>query len=383
MNMHYPHREPLVVRNHELHVIRRFFGEPEVRVRAGERLAADHVIARTDPASVAIKIPIADQLGISPAEVSKSLMRPVGSSFAAGEALARVRKGLRNLVVSAPVAGVLISLDEATGTGFLAPQSGGEISALVPGDVEFVDGRQAVSIRTVGSRLLGIVGIGAPVRGPICVLATRPDEELLATRLSGDVQGAIVVGGAWAGAAAIKRLCEIGAKALIVGGIVERELGGVFSAAIEDRLAPWRMLPGRHAMADDLVPNLALMATEGFGHLAMHPHAFALLQECDGKEAVLFPATRVVGQMFRPELIIPDVAALDNDGESTLAVYAEGAWVRCVDHAHLGKTGVVVGPPRRSHRPSGLSVDVIDIELESGARQTVPLANLEIVALAT
>ncbi len=383
MNMHYPHREPLVVRNHELRVIRRLLGESEVRVRAGERLAADHVIARTDPASVAIKIPIADQLGIGPAEVSKSLMRPVGSSFAAGEALARVRKGLRNLVVSAPVAGVLISLDEATGTGFLAPTSGGEISALVPGDVEFVDGRQAVSIRTVGSRLLGIVGIGAPVRGPIRVLATRPDEELLATRLSGDVQGAIVVGGAWAGAAAIKRLCEIGAKALIVGGIVERELGGVFSAAIEDRLAPWRMLPGRHAMADDLVPNLALMATEGFGHLAMHPHAFALLQESDGKEAVLFPATRIVGQMLRPELVIPDVAALDNDGESTLAVFAEGAWVRCVDHARLGKTGVVVGPPRRAHRPSGLSVDVIDIEFESGARQTVPLANLEIVALAT
>ncbi|MER3487021.1 MAG: hypothetical protein C4345_14645, partial [Chloroflexota bacterium] len=204
----------------------------------------------TDPASVAIKIPIADQLGIGPAEVSKSLMRPVGSSFAAGEALARVRKGLRNVVVSAPVAGVLISLDEATGTGFLAPKSGGEISALVPGDVEFVDGRQAVSIRTVGSRLLGIVGIGAPVRGPIRVLATRPDEELLATRLSGDLQGAIVAGGAWASAAAIKRLCEIGAKALIVGGIVERELGAVVSAAIEDRLAPWRMLPGRHALAD-------------------------------------------------------------------------------------------------------------------------------------
>ncbi len=381
MNMHYPHREPLVVRNHELRVIRRLFGEPEVRVRAGERLTADHVIARADPASLAIRIPIADQLGVSPAEVTKCLMRPVGSSFAASEVLARVRKGLRNVVVTAPVAGVLLSVDEATGTGFLAPGSGGEIAALVPGDVEFVDGRQAVSIRTVGARLLGIVGIGESVRGPIRVIASRHDEELSASRLPADLEGAIVVGGAWAGAAAMRRLSEIGARALIVGGIVERELSAVFPPVVEDRLAPWRVSPGRHVIADDLAPGLAIMATEGFGQLAMHPRAFGLLQECDGKEAVLFPATRIVGQMLRPEIVIPDVTALDNDGQSTLATFTEGASVRCVDHANLGKTGVVVGAPWRAHRPSGLSVDVVEIELESGARQAVPVANLEIVAL--
>lgn len=381
MNMHYPHREPLVVRNHELRVIRRLFGEPEVRVRAGERLTADHVIARANPASLAIQIPIADQLGVSPAEVTKALMRPVGSSFAAGEVLARVRKGLRNVVVTTPVAGVLLSVDEATGTGFLAPGNGGEIAALVPGDVEFVDGRQAVSIRTVGARLLGIVGIGESVRGPIRVVASRPDEELPASRIPAGLEGAIVIGGAWAGAAALRRLAEVGAKALVVGGIVERELVAVFPFTLEDRLAPWRVSPSRQAMAGDLVPGLTVMATEGFGRLAMHPHAFALLQECDGKEAVLFPATRVVGQMLRPEIVIPDVAALDNDGQSTLAAFTEGASVRCIDHANLGKTGVVVRMPWRAHRPNGLSVDVVEIELDSGGRHMVPVANLEIVSL--
>src|SRR6266508_1258545 len=100
MNLCYPHREALVVRNHELRVIRRLSGNPDVRARAGERIAADHTIARTDPASAAVKIPVADQLGVAPQEAAKCLMRPVGSSFAAGEAMARARKGLRNVVVA-------------------------------------------------------------------------------------------------------------------------------------------------------------------------------------------------------------------------------------------------------------------------------------------
>ncbi|MEA2530349.1 MAG: hypothetical protein QOG89_1993, partial [Thermomicrobiales bacterium] len=40
MNLSYPHREALVVRNHELRVIRRLTGNPDIRVRAGERVTS-------------------------------------------------------------------------------------------------------------------------------------------------------------------------------------------------------------------------------------------------------------------------------------------------------------------------------------------------------
>jgi len=380
MNVNYPHREPLVVRNHELRVIRRFSGDPEIRVRAGERLSPERIIARTDPADGAVHVPIADQLGIAPQDVAKSLMRPIGSSFAAGEVLARTRKGLRSVVVTAPVAGVLLLLDEATGTALLAPGNGGEIPALIPGDVEFVDGRQAISIRTVGARLLGIVGLGEPVRGPLRVLANKPDEELQASQVTPDLHGAIVVGGAWASAAVIRQLVEVGATGLITGGFIEKEIASLLPSVTDDRLALWRVTPGARAIGDEYTRGLALVATEGFGPLPMHPAAFALLQEYQGREAVVFPATRVVGQLLRPEIIIPEPDALDEDGQTTIAAYVEGAAVRLIDQAYLGQHGVIAGVPRRRQCADGPAVDIIDVELSNGKRLTVPLANLEIVA---
>ena len=381
MNLSYPHREALVVRNHELRVIRRLAGNPDVRVRAGERIAADHMIARTDPAATAIKVPVSDQLGVGPQEAAKCLMRPVGSTFAAGEAMARARKGLRNVVVAAPVGGVLLSLDPATGVAAIAPGNGGEIKALVAGDVEFVDGRLAISIRTVGSRLLGVVGFGDAVHGPIRVVAQHANEEVQANTITPGLAGKIVIAGSWGGAAALKRLIEVGAVAIVSGGLVEREVASGLGLQAEDRLAPWRLLPGDRALADNLAPGLAIMATEGFGPLAMHPDAFTLLKEADGRNAVLFPATRITGELIRPELIVPDdPAALDDDGQTSHAAFVEGAHVRLTDQAGLGKSGSIVGAPRRARRGDGYVFDVVDVHLSSTLRVTVPIANVEIVA---
>ncbi|MEA2515385.1 MAG: hypothetical protein QOJ59_4874 [Thermomicrobiales bacterium] len=381
MNLSYPHREALVVRNHELRVIRRLTGNPDIRVRAGERVTSDQVIARTDSSASAIKLPIADQLGIAPQDVSKCLMRPVGSSFSAGEALARARKGLRNVVMAAPVAGVLVSVDPATGVAALAPGGGDEVKALVAGDIEFVDGREAISVRTVGARMLGIVGFGDAVGGPLRVLVGQPNEELQPGKITPDLAGKIVVGGSWASAAALKKLVDVRAAAFITGGLVEREFADGFGLKSEDRLAPWRLGAGDRVLGESLSPGLSLMATEGFGPLAMHPDAFALLQEADGRHAVLFPYTRVTGDLMRPELIIPDgPAALDDDGQTSQAAFASGAHVRLTDQAALGKTATIVDGPRRSRHGDAHVFDVIDVELTDGTRRTVPIANVEILA---
>jgi hypothetical protein len=381
MNLSFPHREALVVRNHELRVIRRLSGNPDVKVRAGERVASDQMIARTDPTASAIKLPIADQLGVAPQEVAKCLMRPVGSSFSNGEALARARKGLRNVVVAAPVGGVLLSVDPVTGVGLLAPGSGGEVRALVAGDVEFVDGRHAVSIRTVGSRLLGIVGFGDAVGGQLRVVVGQPNEELQPGKITPELAGKIVVAGSSVSSAALKKLLEVRAVAVVSGGIVEREIAGGLGLQAEDRLAPWRLGAGDRALGEHLPPGISVMATEGFGVLPMHPDAFALLKEADGREAVLFPFTRVTGELMRPELIVcDDAAALDDDGLSSHAMFVKGAHVRLADQASLGKVGTIAGGPRRSRSGDGLVFDVVDVDIMGSPSRIVPIANVEIVA---
>ena len=278
MNAHFPHQEPIVVRDHELRVTRRFPSVSELSVKINERIGPDKVLGVSDPRAVAVRIPVADQLEIAPRDVARQLMRPIGSTFAAGEPLARTRRGMRNVVAATPVAGTLVAVESETGVALVAPAGAGETRALVPGDVERIDGKSAVVIRTVGSRVLGIVGIGNPALGQLRLAVERPDQELTADRVSAGHSGAIVVGGSHAGEAALKKLIEVGAAGLIVGGLVEREVVLALGWKTEDRLVPWRAQPGGRAIADGLPVPLALVATEGFGPLAMNTHAFELFQ---------------------------------------------------------------------------------------------------------
>lgn len=380
MNVNFPNQEPVVVRENELRVVRRLPGGGDVKIRAGERIGPAHVLARTDPKSAAVKISVADQLGVSPQEVVKLLLKPVGSAYAAGEALARNRKGLRNVVVAAPISGTLLSVDQDTGMASIAPNDAGEFRSMVAGDIEFIDGKHSVSIRTVGSRLYGIVGVGPTASGRIQVAHDDPAAELPVDGITPELAGKIVVGGAWASAAAIKKLAEIGAVGLITGGFVDREIGGVVGVSAEDRLAPWRMRPSEQVIAEEVNPGLALMATEGFGKLAMHAEAFGLLKEQEGRQAILFTATRVVGYLARPQLIVVHDELLDDDAPSTAAALNPGTLARLVDQGSLGQHVVIAGGPKRARRGDGNLVDVIDVATPNGNVRTVPLANVEILA---
>jgi hypothetical protein len=162
--------------------------------------------------------------------------------------------------------------------------------------------------------------------------------------------------------------------------MVEREIALSLGLQTDDRLAPWRLNPGDRALGENLAGGIALMATEGFGHLSMHADAFAHFKEVEGQAAVLFPATNVTGDLTRPEVIVPDPDALDDDGEISHAAFVAGAHIRLTDHANLGKIATVGHGPRRARFADGLMLDVVDVELPSGSKRAVPIANVEIVA---
>jgi hypothetical protein len=380
VNVNFPNREKVLVRNRELRLLRRLPGTGDVRLRAGERISADHVLARTDPKNNAVTISVADQLGIAPQDVAKFLMKPVGSRFSAGEAIARNRKGLRTVVVATPQAGTLISIDVNAGTAIIEPGGAGVFRSLVAGDIEFVDGKQSVAIRTVGSRLFGIVGLGGPVSGEIAVVATTMGEELTVAKVTPELKGKIVVGGGWASSAAIKRLAEVGAVGLITGGFVDREVAASLGASAEDRLSPWRLKPSEQAIADETVPAIALMATEGFGQIPINPHAFAFLNEFQGQTGVLFTATRVIGFLSRPQLIFVNEAMLDDDAPAATTTFSPGNLARFIDQNALGQSVEIVHGPNHSRRGDGNMVEMVEVLLPNGQYRTVPLANIELVA---
>jgi hypothetical protein len=380
VNENFPNREPVIVHDQELHVVRRLPVNAEVKVRAGERISGDHIIAKTDPRHLAVRISIADQLGVAPGDVGKHMLRQVGSTFAAGEAIAKTRKGLRNTVVASPLTGTLLSIDPDTGVGLIAPGAGGDVRSLVAGDVEYVDGRNSVTIRTVGSRLFGIVGIGQSIEGVLRVAVHGPGDELRADAVTPEMAGKIVVAGATISASALRRLMEIGALGAVIGGIVEREVAACFGVPAEDRISPWRIGPSDTGIGDSMVTNFAIVATEGYGNLPMTADAFAFLQRLDGKRVSMLTTTRVSGFLARPQIIQVNEEALDDDAPAVPLALGMDTRVRVVDQSGLGITGRVAEKPKRVRRADGIAVDVMSIVMADGKSRTVAANNVEVIA---
>jgi hypothetical protein len=380
MNENFPNREPVIVHDQELHVVRRLPVNADVKVRAGERINGDHVIAKTDPRHLAVRIAIADQLGVAPGDVGKYMLRQVGATFAAGEAIAKTRKGLRNTVVASPLTGTLLSIDTDTGVGLIAPGVSGDIRSLVSGDVEYVDGRQSIAIRTVGSRLFGIVGVGPSVEGTICFAVNGPGEEAQVDRINPGMAGMIVVAGATIGSAALRRLMEVGAAGVIIGGLVEREISACFGVPTEDRISPWRIGPSDTGIGDSMMTAIALVATEGYGALPMNAEAYAFLQKFTGERVSMLTTTRLSGFLARPQIIHVNQDALDDEAPATPLSLGADTRVRVVDQSGLGVTGKVAEKPKRVRRADGIAVDVMSIMTADGKTRSVAANNVEIIA---
>ena len=80
----------------------------------------------------------------------------------------------------------------------------------------------------------------------------------------------------------LRRLMDVGAAGVIVGGIVEREVSACFGVPAEDRLSPWRIGPSDSGMGDSMTTSIAIVATEGFGSLPITAEAFAFLKKFEG-----------------------------------------------------------------------------------------------------
>jgi hypothetical protein len=380
MNENFPNREAVIVRDQELHVVRRLPQNAEIKVRPGERISSDHVIAKTDPRHLAVRISIADQLGVPPNEVGKYMLRGVGSTFAAGEAIAKARKGLRNTVVASPMTGTLLSIDTDTGIGMLAPGAGGDVRSMVSGDVEYVDGRQTVAIRTVGSRLFGIVGFGPSAVGTLRFAVSAPREEAQIEKITGDMAGAIVVVGASLSTATLRRLMDVGATGVISGGLVERDISACFGGLTDDRLSPWRLNPTDTGVGDSMRTSLAIVAIEGFGVLPINADAFSFLKQLEGQRVSLITTTRVSGFLARPQILHVNENALDEEAPSQPIALTEETRLRLTDPAHLGMTGTVAERPRRVRRGDGIAVDQMVVNCADGKARTVALNNVEVIA---
>jgi len=356
-----------------LHMERRLPLTGRVEVKVGDRVRWDQIVARTDLPGRVEMINLASKLGLDAAELPSRLLKKEGEDIEKGEILAYSKGflGYFKAPFRSPITGKLESVSKATGQVILRrPPQPLDIKAYVDGIVEEVEEDQGVTIKTFGSLIQGIFGLGGETSGVLEIVVSGPDATLSVAELHSGHSGKVLVIGKIATAAIVRRAAELGVSALIAGGIddsdVRELLGYDLGVAIT----------GNEKL------GVTLMVTEGFGPLGIASKTFQLLKSREGRRASVSGATQIRAGVIRPEIFVTD---LDGDGEKQAIEppdleLALGVPVRLIREPHFGELGKVVGlPVHHTLIPSGAKVRVAEIELSGGVTMTLPRANLELI----
>lgn len=356
-----------------LHLDRRLPLAGKVEVKKGDRVTWDQVVARTDLPGRVEMVNLASKFGVAPAELPSLLLKEEGASITKGEILG-YSKGFFGFFKSpyrSPITGTLESVSKTTGQVILrtVPRPI-DIRAYVDGVVDEVEKDQGVTIKTYGTLIQGIFGLGGETSGELQIVCGSAEEILTETALKSEHAGKVLVVGKLAGAALVRRAAELGVSAVIAGGIddadVRELLGYDLGVAItgNERL------------------GVTVVVTEGFGPLTIAQKTYELLSQRAGKRASVSGATQIRAGVIRPEIIVTDLEGdwekrSEEPPELELAV---GVPVRLIRQPHFGELGTVTGlPVRPVVIPSGAKVRVAEIELGNGTKLTLPRANLELI----
>jgi hypothetical protein len=345
----------------------------EVLVEAGKIVAPDDIVARTHLPGNVQMVNIANLLNIDAQDIAEVMLVKIGSKIKEGELLAET-KGLFGFFKSSaasPVDSVLESISDVTGQVVLreAPIPV-EIDAYMNGKVASVLEEEGVVVTANAVFIQGIFGMGGENRGELRVLVDNRKDELTSEMISGDVKGAVIVGGSFISLEAYKKAISVGAAAVVAGGFNYHDLKDVLGYTLGVAITGSENL------------GTSLILTEGFGQIPMGNRCFELLQQHNGKFTSVNGSTQIRAGVIRPEIVIPltadDSKEARSDKDTTSGISA-GSLVRVIRAPYFGDIGTVVSlPSELQQMESETMVRVAEVE-SGGETLVIPRANLEMV----
>jgi hypothetical protein len=327
------------------------------RVIVGDVVEAGAVLAAIELPREHHVLDISVLLDVPRSEAETYLVKRRGDIVEMGESIAerRVFLGLGRRRVLAPTDGRVVHV---RGGQVLieGQQRGDEIYATVPGRVVAVEPGLFITVLTLAGVAQLVWGSGGRSSGTLWLLSEDPSLSADPAELSADHRGAIVAIGAPLSDAFLRRAASLGVAGLIAASM------------------PAALLEQAEAV------GFPIGVTQGFGSLAMSRTVFELLKAYHGWPVMLDASLSANWRRNRPKIIIP----LEGQQRVPPVEYAverglvEGQRVRVLQAPHLGAIGVVQEIPREARQlASGLWATGAEIELESGERAFVPVANLE------
>ncbi len=345
----------------------------DVLVKEGDMILAEQVVARTSLPGNVQTSNVAGLLGILPEEIDEVMLKKVGDEIKKDEIIAQSKGffGLFKSAVRSPITGTIESISKITGQVILRePPIPVEVIAYIDGEVSSLFPNEGVLIRTNGSFIQGIFGIGGEAIGELTCGVSRPDEVLTPQDINESFKGKVIIGGSMVTYEALLKARDCGVRGIIVGGIEDQDLKRFMGYEI-----------GVAITGSEKV-GLTLIVTEGFGRLSMADRTFNLLKSLRGKKSSINGATQIRAGVMRPEVIVP----LDRTpGRKASHIFTGsglevGMAVRIIREPYFGMIGKVVDLPVPLELIDTESrVRILEVELAEGKRVKLPRANVEII----
>jgi len=348
----------------------------EVLVSAGQAVGAQDVVARTLMPGDVTPVNLAKLLSIPAGDVPKAMLKQVGESIAAGELLARSQGlfGLFKSEAKSPATGTVESISAVTGQVMLRGEPlAVQVRAFLTGTVVEVLPNEGVVVEADVALIQGIFGIGGEAYGPIRSVCSKPDQDLTDDRIAADMKGAVIVGGRRITQAAVRKAQQLGAAAIVSGGIDDHDLREILGYDLGVAVTGAEQI------------GLTVIITEGFGDIAMAERTFKLLEQHAGAQASVNGATQIRAGVMRPEIVVSlsDASQKRSAGMSAQVeggVLAPGVTVRIIREPYFGQLGQVTALPSEPRvLASESKARVVEVRLSSGQTAVVPRANVELI----
>lgn len=343
-----------------------------VIVKVGQKVLAEEVVARTELPGTVFPVNAAHKLSCPPKDVPKSMLVEEGTIVDEGQVIGRYSGffGLFPHELKAPVTGTVESISRMTGqVMFRAAPIPVKLSAFIDGTIIEIYEGEGVRVETPATFIQGIFGIGGEVQGTIKIVASHPGKALDEGDLPPDITGKVLVAGSLVTLGSIRKAIEQKASAIIVGGMHDQDLMKLLGYDLG------------LAITGNETLGIVIVLTEGFGTIPMAHRTYELLKSREGSRASVCGATQIRAGVMRPEIVIPLQGEIKTvQGVVTAGQLEIGASVRIIRKPNFGEIARVVGlPVNLAVIETGASVRVVDLELTTGEKTTIPRANIELL----
>jgi hypothetical protein len=291
----------------------------------------------------------------NPADLNDMMLAQIGDTVELKTPLAG-RPGQRGKRLLSPVKGIVTYVGEGRIIVQVAPEQI-DLEAGLDGQVIRVQAGRGITIETFGGLVQGVWGNG---KQAIAALKAEPEdgiESLYGEDLDIQFRGAIIV--------------------------TRRPLRETGLQVMEDQNLEGIIAPSMDADLIEAAQNAAgaILLTEGFGPIRMSATLFNLLSGFSGRQATLDAQPPNRWESRRPEVIInPSSRVATRPPRPNVNLTAQvGTTVRLTRPPNAGQVGKIINLPKMPYLlENGLRVICAQVELVTGEKVMIPLANLEV-----